>query len=82
MIEVDKKALKGVLDELSNSMLRVKSEKEFQKEAIEDASEKFQMNKKILRKMAKVYHNNSFTDEVSEMEEFTQLYESVIMTGV
>ena len=80
MIEVDKKALKGVLDELSNSMLRVKSEKEFQKEAIEEAAEKFQMNKKILRKMAKVYHNNSYSDEVTEMEEFTKLYESVIIT--
>ena len=80
MIEVDKKALKGVLDELSGSMLRVKSEKEFQKEAIEDAAEKFQMNKKILRKMAKVYHNNSYSDEVTEMEEFTKLYESVIIT--
>jgi hypothetical protein len=80
MIEVDKKALKGVLDELSNSMLRVKSEKEFQKEAIADAAEKFDMNKKLLRKMAKVYHNNSFTDEVSEMEEFQKLYETVIIT--
>ena len=77
MIDVDKKALKGVLDELSNSMLRVKSEKEFQKEAIADAAEKFNMNKKILRKMAKVYHNNSFTEEVMEMEEFQTLYESV-----
>jgi predicted site-specific integrase-resolvase len=79
MINVDKKALKGVLDELSNSMLRVKSEKEFQKEAIEDAAEKFNMNKKILRKMAKVYHNNSFTEEVMEMEEFQTLYESVVI---
>jgi predicted site-specific integrase-resolvase len=79
MIDVDKKALKGVLDELSNSMLRVKSEKEFQKEAITDASEKFNMNKRILRKMAKVYHNNSFTEEVMEMEEFQTLYESVVI---
>jgi predicted site-specific integrase-resolvase len=79
MIDVDKKALKGVLDELSNSMLRVKSEKEFQKEAITDAAEKFNMNKRILRKMAKVYHNNSFTEEVMEMEEFQTLYESVVI---
>ena len=79
MIDVDKKGLKGVLDELSNSMLRVKSEKEFQKEAITDASEKFNMNKRILRKMAKVYHNNSFTEEVMEMEEFQTLYESVVI---
>jgi hypothetical protein len=60
-------------------MLRVKSEKEFQKEAITDASEKFNMNKRILRKMAKVYHNNSFTEEVMEMEEFQTLYESVVI---
>jgi len=79
MTDVDKKALKGVLDELSNSMLRAKSEKEFQKEAIADAAEKFNMNKKILRKMAKVYHNNSFTEEVMEMEEFQTLYESVVI---
>jgi len=79
MIDVDKKALKSVLDELSNSMLRVKSEKEFQKEAITDAAEKFNMNKRILRKMAKVYHNNSFTEEVMEMEEFQTLYESVVI---
>lgn len=79
MIDVDKKALKGVLDELSNSMLRVKSEKELQKEAIADAAEKFNMNKKILRKMAKVYHNNSFTEEIMEMEEFQTLYESVVI---
>jgi len=29
--------------------------------------------------MAKVYHNNSFTDEVTEMEEFQALYESVVI---
>ena len=39
----------------------------------------FNMNKKILRKMAKVYHNNSFTEEVMEMEEFQTLYESVVI---
>ena len=79
MIDVDKKVLKGVLVELSNSMLRVKSEKDFQKEAIEDAAKRFNMHKKILRKMAKVYHNNSFTEEVMEMEEFQTLYESIVI---
>jgi hypothetical protein len=61
-------------------MIRIKSEREFIKEAIEEAAEKFQMNKKILRKMSKVYHNNSFTDEIMEMEEFQTLYESIVIS--
>ncbi len=80
MIEEDRKKMKGVLTEISNSMIRIKSEREFIKEAIEEATEKFQMNKKILRKMAKVYHNNSFTDEIMEMEEFQTLYESIVIS--
>jgi hypothetical protein len=80
MIEEDRKKMKDVLTEVSNSMIRIKSEREFIKEAIEEAAEKFQMNKKILRKMAKVYHNNSFTDEIMEMEEFQTLYESIVIS--
>lgn len=80
MIEEDRKKLKDVLTEVSNSMIRIKSEREFIKEAIEEAAEKFQMNKKILRKMSKVYHNNSFTDEIMEMEEFQTLYESIVIS--
>ena len=67
------------MTEISNSMLRIKSEREYIKEAIDAAAEKYDMNKRILRKMAKVYHNNSFTDEVTEMEEFQALYESVVI---
>ena len=79
MIDQDKKDILGVLTEISNSMLRIKSEREYIKEAIDAAAEKYNMNKRILRKMAKVYHNNSFTDEVTEMEEFQALYESVVI---
>ena len=79
MIDQDKKELLGVITEISNSMLRIKSEREYIKEAIDAAAEKYNMNKRILRRMAKVYHNNSFTDEVTEMEEFQALYESVVI---
>jgi hypothetical protein len=79
MIDQDKKDILGVLTEISNSMLRIKSEREYIKEAIDAAAEKYDMNKRILRKMAKVYHNNSFTDEVTEMEEFQALYETVVI---
>jgi hypothetical protein len=80
MIEQDKNELRGVLQEISNSMTRMDAEKEYIKEAIAAASEKYQLNKKYLRKMAKVYHQNNFTDEVSDMEEFQKLYETIILS--
>ncbi len=80
MIEKDKNELRGVLQEISNSMTRMDAEKEYIKEAIAAASEKYQLNKKYLRKMAKVYHQNNFTDEVSDMEEFQKLYETIILS--
>ena len=79
MIEQDKKDILNVLKELSNSMTRIEAEREYIKEAVEAASEKFQLPKKQLRKMAKVYHKNTFADELTEMEEFQQLYESIVM---
>lgn len=79
MIEQDKKDVLNVLKELSNSMTRIEGERDYIKEAIADASEKFQLPKKQLRKMAKVYHKNNFADELTEMEEFQQLYESIVM---
>jgi len=79
MIEQDKKELLGVLKEISNALTRSQAEREFVKEAIKEAAEKFQMNKKILRKMAKVYYKNSFSDEINEMEEFQKIYEDVVM---
>jgi len=80
MIEQDKSELRGVLQEISNSMTRMAGEKDYIKEAINAACEKYQLNKKFLRKMAKVYHQNNFTDEVSDMEEFQKLYETIILT--
>lgn len=81
MIEQDKKELKSILQEISNSMARMDGEKDYIKEAIKSASDKFNINKKILKKMAVVYHRNSFTDEISQAEEFQTMYESVL-TGV
>lgn len=78
MIEQDRKELLGVLKEISNAMTRTEGERDFIKEAIKDAAEKYQMNKKVLRRMAKVYHKNSYSDEINEMEEFQKLYETIV----
>jgi gamma-glutamylcysteine synthetase len=74
----DKDKLFGVIKELSNSMTRVDGEKSFQKEAITAAAEEHGIEKKLLRKLAKTYHKQNFTEEKTVAEEFTELYETVI----
>lgn len=74
----DHTKLFGVIKELSNSMTRVEGERDFQKEAITAAAEEHQIEKKLLRKLAKTYHKQKFTEEKAENEEFADLYETVI----
>ena len=40
-------------------------------------SDQFQLPKKTLNKMAKVYHKQNFNQEVAEHEEFESLYEEI-----
>lgn len=79
MIEVDKKALRDYLDEMSASMFRAGGERDFQKEATKDAAEKFQLKPKQLRKLARTYHKQNFSDEVAEAAEFQEMYEDIVL---
>jgi hypothetical protein len=81
MIEVDKKALRGYLDEMSASMFRAGGERDFQREATKDAAEKFEMKPKVLKKMARVYHKQNFSDEIADAAEFQKLYEETVLTA-
>jgi hypothetical protein len=41
-------------------------------------SDEFQLPKKTLNRMAKVYHKQNYTQEVAEHEEFEDLYTMII----
>jgi DnaJ-class molecular chaperone len=75
---MDNQKLFGTLKEISNSMTRVDSEKTFQKEAINSAAEEHQISKKLIRKLAKAYHKQNYTEEKATAEEFSEIYESVV----
>ena len=81
MIEIDKKALRDYLDEMSASMFRAGGERDFQREATKDAAEKFEMKPKTLKKLARVYHKQNFTDEIADAAEFQKLYEDTVLTA-
>jgi len=70
--------IKKMLAEISNSMTRVDAEKDLIRETIKDMSDQFQLSKKTLNKMARVYHKQNFQQEVAGHEEFEALYEQVV----
>lgn len=75
---VDRKKIKDALEEISNSMTRIAAEKDLIKEIIADLSDKFEMEKKILNKMARVYHKQNFTTEQQTFDEFETLYTNIV----
>jgi len=74
----DKEKVKGVLVEVSNSMTRIESEKEFIRDAIDAASKIHEIPKKTLNKMARVFHKNNYAQELNSIEEFTTMYENIV----
>ena len=75
----DRKKILDALTEISNSMTRISAERDFIKDAVADVSDKFQIPKKIVAKMARVYHKQSFNTESEENSEFESLYEEVVV---
>lgn len=73
----DKVTLEGALKDMSVSMTRVAAERDLQKNVINDICEELQLNKKVFRKLAKVYHKQNFDDEVGTHNDFENLYKAV-----
>ncbi len=72
-----KKAIKGLVEEVSGSMLRAEAERDFQKEAIKEIAEKHELDKKILRKMCRTYHKQQFHTEKQDFAVFEETYAEV-----
>jgi len=74
----DKIKIKKMLSEISDSYTRISAERELVKETIEALAEDFDLDKKILRKMAQIFHKQNYSEVESEQEELALLYESVV----
>jgi hypothetical protein len=72
-----KEKIKKALSEASICMTQIEAERDSIKEIIDDLSDEFDIPKKTVRKMIKVYHKQNFGEEVAETEEFQTLYEQV-----
>ena len=78
LTEADREAIRDAVNELSDSFLMVSAEQQRQRDIINQIEEKFQIPKKLLRKMAKVYFSAGFMDQVEEQKEFEDMYQAIV----
>jgi hypothetical protein len=74
----DQVKIKKMLSEISDSFTRIEAERDLIKETIEALSDDFDIEKKILRKMARIFHKQNYSTVEAEQEELALLYESVV----
>ena len=73
----DREVILSALKEWSNSAVRVEAEKDLQKNIIDDLSDKVDIEKKYLNKLATMFHKQNFAQFQQEQEEIEELYESI-----
>ena len=81
LLEEDRKKLHNVLVDASNSLTRIDAERDLIKNIINDTNKNFQIPKKTIKKLIRVYHKQNFSEEVATHEEFENLYETVTKTS-
>lgn len=77
----DKVKIKNAIKEISNSMTRMDAERDQIKTIIGDLCEEVEINKKHVRKMARVYHKQNYTEEQDTFAEFSELYENIVVAN-
>lgn len=77
LLDQDRKKIKDAMQEASNSLIRIEAERDLIKNIISDLNDAYQIPKKTISKMIKVYHKNNFQEEVAEADEFETLYQNV-----
>lgn len=77
LLDQDRKKIRDAMQEASNSMIRIDAEKDLIKNIVEDLNDAFQIPKKTINKMIRVYHKQNFQEEVASHDEFETLYENI-----
>lgn len=73
-----KQQIKNCLQEISNSLTRMEAERENIKEIVNRMATEFEMNKRISRKIARIFHKRNIEEERAEQEEINTTYEAVV----
>lgn len=71
--------LLGVMKEISHEMELIEKSRDQIKEIINAAAPVFELEKPILRKVAKFYHNRKISEFENEVEEIKNLYSEIVI---
>ena len=71
------KSLKGFIDEVVVTMIKVKDLNESANDILKLANEELKIPKKILKRLATVSFKQSLEEEVAEFKEFESLFEAI-----
>lgn len=78
LTESQKTELKNAIREMNDSMTRAAAERDFQKETLTNISDKTGVDKKIIRRMAKVYFRSNYAEEQEENRQFEEFYTNIM----
>lgn len=78
LTEEERKTFRKAIMELNDSMTRIGAERELQKETINELNDKLDIDKKLIRRMARAYFKANFKDEVQENTDFEEFYTTVM----
>jgi hypothetical protein len=76
--DAQRKELKEAIVQMNDSMTRVAAERDYQKETINNITDKTGVDKKIIRRMAKVYFRANYAQEQEDNRSFEEFYDGVM----
>lgn len=77
MLDSDKQDVKKVMQDVIDSMIRIDSEREFIKETVNVLSEKHDINKAVLKKVANIMHKANMAEVQATNNDIEDLFEDL-----
>jgi len=73
----DRKQIRDRLSEVSNSMTRIEAERDHINEILADMQEEYELPKKHMRKVARVFHKQNINEVKEEFTDVEDIYNAV-----
>lgn len=77
---LDRNKLKNAISELNDSMTRVASEQDLQKDVLSTITDELGIDKKLVKKIAKTYYKSSFNHDCEANKSFEEFYTVLLTT--
>jgi hypothetical protein len=75
--EDDLKIVRDAIEEISNHFRKIEDENQAIKDIVDSVYDQYKLPKKIIKRLAKVYYKQNFSQQVVEDKEFESLYVGV-----